>query len=88
MSSASTPNSPCRKEKAGVLRKTEAGAWVAQSVGRPASAQAMISQLMGSSPASGAVPTAQSPLRILCPPLAAPPPTRSLSVSLNKEINR
>ena len=36
------------------------GAWVAQSVKRPTSAQVMISLLMSSSPASGSVLTAQS----------------------------
>ena len=36
------------------------GAWVAQSVGCPTSAQVMISQSMSSSPASGSVLTAQS----------------------------
>ena len=36
------------------------GAWVAQSVKHPTSAQVMISQSMGSSPASGSVLTAQS----------------------------
>ena len=36
------------------------GAWVAQSVERPTSAQAMISQLMSLSPALGSVLTAQS----------------------------
>ena len=36
------------------------GAWVAQSVGRPTSAQVVISRSVGSSPASGSVLTAQS----------------------------
>ena len=36
------------------------GAWVAQSVKRPALAQVMISHFMSSSPASGSVLTAQS----------------------------
>ena len=36
------------------------GAWVAQSVKRPTLAQVVISRLMGSSPASGSVLTAQS----------------------------
>ena len=36
------------------------GAWVAQSVKRPTSAQVMISRSVGSSPASGSVLTAQS----------------------------
>ena len=36
------------------------GAWVAQSVERPTSAQVMMSPSVGSSPASGSVLTAQS----------------------------
>ena len=36
------------------------GAWVAQSVERPTSAQVMISWFVGSSPMSGSVLTAQS----------------------------
>ena len=36
------------------------GAWVAQSVKRPTSAQVMISQSLSSRPASGSVLTAQS----------------------------
>ena len=36
------------------------GAWVAQLVERPTSAQVMISQFVGLSPALGSVPTAQS----------------------------
>ena len=36
------------------------GAWAAQSVERPTSAQVMISQLVSSSPASGSVLPAQS----------------------------
>ena len=37
------------------------GAWVAQSVERPTWAQVLISQSVGSSPASGLVLAAQSP---------------------------
>ena len=36
------------------------GTWVAQSVGRPTSAQALVSHSVSSSPTSGSVPTAQS----------------------------
>ena len=36
------------------------GAWVAQSVKHPASAQVMTSQFLGSSPTSGSVLTAQN----------------------------
>ena len=52
-------------------------AWVAQSVEWPASAQVMISQLVGSSPASGSVLTAQSlepGLDSVYPSLSAPNP--------------
>ena len=58
------------------------GAWVAQSVKRPTSAQVMISRFVGSSPVSGSVLTAQSLelLRILCLPLSLPlPHSHSLS---------
>ena len=53
--------------KAGVLETTKllrtnelGGAWVAQLVERPTSAQVMILQPVSSSPASGSVPTARS----------------------------
>ena len=52
------------------------GAWVAQSVERPTSAQVMISQLVSSSPASGCVLTAQSlesALDSVSPSLSTPP---------------
>ena len=52
------------------------GAWVAQSVERPTSAQVMISQFVGSSPALGSVLSAWSlePASILCLPLSLPLP--------------
>ena len=48
------------------------GAWVAQSVERPTSAQVKISRSVSSSPASGSVLTAQSLelFQILCLPLS------------------
>ena len=52
------------------------GAWVAQSVERPTSAQVMISWLMGSSPVLGSVLIAQSlepASDYLSPSLSAPP---------------
>ena len=52
------------------------GTWVAQSVKRPTSAQVMISQSVGLSPASGSVLTAQSlepALDSVSPSLSAPP---------------
>ena len=61
------------------------GAWVAQSVKQPTSAQVMISQFVGSIPASGSVLTAQNldpALDSVSPSLSAPPlPTLSLSPS-------
>ena len=61
------------------------GTWVAQSVGRPTSAQVMISQSVSSSPASGSALTAQSlepALDSVSPSLSAPPPLMlCLSVS-------
>ena len=60
---------------------------MAQSVKRPTSGQVMISQFVGSSPASGSVQTAQSlePASDSgSPSLSAPPPlTLSLSLSLS-----
>ena len=62
------------------------GAWVAQSVKRPTSAQVTILQFVGSSPASGSVPTARSlepALDSVSPSLSAPPLlVLCLSVSL------
>ena len=65
------------------------GPWVAQSVKRPASAQVMISRLVGSSPASGSVlagwslePASDS----VSPSLSAPPPHMlCLSLSLKNK---
>ena len=42
------------------LKNTHRGAWVAQSVKRPTSAQVMISRSVSSSPTSGSVLTARS----------------------------
>ena len=53
------------------------GAWVAQSVKRPTSAQVTISRPVGSSPASGSGLMAQSlepALDSVSPSLSAPPP--------------
>ena len=53
------------------------GAWVAQSVERPTSAQVMISRSVSSSPASGSVLTAQSlepASDSVSPSVSAPPP--------------
>ena len=62
------------------------GAWVAQSVERPTSAQVMISWFMGSSPASGSVLTAQSlePASDSVASSLCPSHAYSLSISLKK----
>ena len=75
-----------------MLKKdTVGGAWVAQSVEPPTSAQVMISQLVSSSPALGSVLTAQSlePTSdsVSPSPSALPLLTLCLSLSLkNKHI--
>ena len=61
------------------------GAWVAQLVRHPTSAQVMISQSVGLSPASGSVLTAQSlepASDSVSPSLSAPPPL-ALCLSLS-----
>ena len=65
------------------------GAWVAQSVKRPTSAQVMISQSVSSSPASGSVLTAQSlePISDSVSPSLWPSPVHALSLSVSK-INK
>ena len=62
------------------------GAWVAQSVERPTSAQVMISRSMGLSPASGSLLTAQSlePASDSVSPSLSAPPLLVLSLSLKK----
>ena len=63
------------------------GAWVAQSVERPTSAQVMISQLVSSSPTSGPVLTAQSlepASDSVSPSLSALPPLVLCLSKLNK----
>ena len=70
--------------------KETRGAWVAQSVKRPSSAQIMTSWLGSLSPLSGSVLTVQSlkPLQILCLSLslsALTPLTLSLSLSLKNK---
>ena len=62
------------------------GAWVAQSVERPTSAQVMISRFAGSSPASGSVLTARSmePASVsVSPSLSLPLPAHAQSLSLS-----
>ena len=62
---------------------TSQGAWVAQSVERPISAQVTISQFVRSSPTSGSVLAAQSlePASDSVSPVSAPAP---LSLCLSK----
>ena len=65
------------------LRVTSGGAWVAQSVEHPTSAQVVISWFVGSSPVSGSVLTAQSlePASDSVSLSLCPSPTHTLSVS-------
>ena len=60
------------------------GAWEAQLVERPTLAQVMISQFVGSSPASGSVQTARSLEPVsdsVSPSLSAPPSLHSVLFS-------
>ena len=61
------------------------GAWVAQSVERPTSAQVMISQFVSLSPALGSVLTAESlePASDSVSPSLCPFPAHALSLSLS-----
>ena len=63
------------------------GAWVAQSVRRTTSAQVMISQFVGLSPASGSVLTAQSlePVSDSVPPFLFAPPLFTLCLCLKNK---
>ena len=63
------------------------GAWVAQSVKWPTSAQVMISQSMSSSPASGSGLTAQSlePVSDSVSPSLSAPPLFMLCLSLSQK---
>ena len=63
------------------------GAWVAQSVGRPTSAQVTISRSASSSPASGSVLTAWSLFQIVSSLSLCPSPVHALSLSVSK-INK
>ena len=64
-------------------------AWVAPSVKRLTLAQVMISRLVGSSPTSGSLLSAQNPLGILCPPLSLPlSPVHTLFLSKRKSKNK
>ena len=69
------------------------GAWEAQSVERPTSAQVMISWFVGSSPASGSVLTAQrlQPASDSVSPSLSAPPLLILSfskINIKKKKNR
>ena len=70
------------------IHKECKGAWVAQSVNRPTSAQAMILRFVSSSPALGSVLTALSlepASDSVSPSLSAPPRLRSVSFSLKNK---
>ena len=61
------------------------GAWVAQSVERPTSAQVMVSQFMGSSPTLGSLLSAQSLLWILCLSLSVPKINKNVEKKIKKK---
>ena len=63
--------------------KGDRGTWVAQSVGRPTSAQVTISRFVSSSPASGSVLTAQ----ILEPALDSVSPSLLLPCSCSVSLS-
>ena len=74
-----------------LYKRNSWGAWVAQLVERPTSAQVMISQFVSSSPESGSVLTAQNlepASDSVSPPLSTPAPfvlSLSLSLSLSQK---
>ena len=71
-------------------KRVTRGAWGAQSVERPASAQVMISRFVSSSPASGFVLTAQSLEPVsdsVSPSLSALPLLTSVCLSLQNKLN-
>ena len=65
------------------------GAWVAQAIKRPTSAQVMISRSVSSSPMSGSVLTSQSlePVSDSVSPSLYPSPTHTLSVCLSVSLS-
>ena len=71
------------------LKGSTGGAWVAQSVKRPTSAQVMVLRSMSSSPASGSTLTAQSlePASDSVSPSLSDPPLFMLCLSVSK-INK
>ena len=79
-----------REEEASILEwASQWGAWVAQWIERPTSAQVMISQVVGSSPVLGSVLSAQSlePASDSVSPSLCPSPAHTLSLSVkNKQI--
>ena len=80
---------PSRPRLCFPLKEKLLGAWVAQSVKRPTSAQVTISRFMSSSPVSGSVLTAQSlePASDSVSPSVSAPPLLMLCLSLSK-INK
>ena len=74
-----------RKAQVPIKNRIGWGAWVAQLIKRLASAQVMISLLVGSSPASGSVLTAQSlePASDSVSPSLSAPPLLMLCLSLS-----
>ena len=74
-----------------LLKKTRRGAWVAQSVERPTSAQVMILRFVGSSPTSGSALTAQRldlASDSMSPSLSAPPMLALCLPEINEHCGR
>ena len=80
---------PSQMTTAGRLETTGIwGAWVAQLVQCPTSAQVMISRFGSSSPTQGSLLSPQSLFRILCAPLClCPSPNHALPPSRKKQID-
>ena len=74
-------------ERRSHVKRHFGGAWVAQSVKRPTSAQVMISRSVSLSPASGSVLTAQSlePVSDSASPSLSAPPPFMLCLSLSQK---
>ena len=75
------------REVSGLKTERSRGAWVAQLVEHPTSAQVMISRFMSSSPASGSLLTAQSlePASDSVSPSLSAPPLLTLNLSLKNK---
>ena len=84
-------NSLSTQDAVGFKREGPRGAWGARSVKRRTSAWVMISQFVGSSPASGSVLTAwslEAASGSVSPSLSAPPHLHSVSLCLSVFLSK